>query len=322
MAGNLQFLSFLNRPSGSGSLTLTLQGFENASPTTITLAVSGIGAFSPQANAYTACQQIATQLVQYGISYSGMPTFTSNSLLDPSEPVFSSQLPMGTYRVLQSEHVLSFFSEGGFSLDVCSTVPGLQVVSTNYPVLATVDEAKKYAPILQLDLTGFTDSSIALLLEVASTRLTTLLGNNIVVCTYVHSEIGYMQRSFFLREGLPTLYYDAIRVKRPAQVYTYPLLGNSLNWNLNRDTGELYWMLSQNIINMCDPTSYGNEIKISYVAGYFSIPSEITFGVITLMQAISENTANIESLKTGTWAVKFKSTVQADLIASLNGYIL
>lgn len=324
MAGNHQFLSFLNRPSGSGDITLTLQSYISQSDSLITLSVTGLSAVSPHVNAFNATTQINTQLTQYGMQYTGAPSFSSISLLSagPAQPTFSSQLGAGNFRIHQSDHVISFFSEAPFSLDVCSSVPGLQVICGNDPILATVDTARKYGPLSQFDMTGLGDAQIAILLELASTKLTTVLNNSIVVSTYIHSEVGYLQRSMFLREGLPGIYYDGVRIKRPYQIYSYPYIGASLNWNYNHDTGELYWIPSQNVIDMFDPTAPGNEIRISYVAGYFSIPNEIAYGVVTLMQAISENTANIESLKTGTWAVKFKSTVIADLISSLAGYVL
>lgn len=324
MSGNHQYLSFLNKPSDTGDITLTLQSFNSVKNAIISLAVTGLTAVSPAANAFNAINQINTQLSQYGIAYSGSPVFTSNNLLgtQPGDPVFSSQLAAGSFRCHQSDHVISFFSEATFSLDVCSSVPGLIVMSSNDPLLCTIDTAKKYGPLSQFDMSGLSDNQIALLIELASTKLTTLLNNAIVVATYVHSEVGYLQRSVFLREGLPGIWYDGIRVKRPYEIYSYPVLGASLNWNYNKDTGELYYIPSQNIVYSNDPTYWGNEIRFSYVAGNFSIPNEIVFGVITLMQAIAENTSNIESLKTGTWGVKFKTSVIEELVSSLSGYIL
>lgn len=322
MAGFHQFLSFLNRPSGTGTLDITLQSFDAATTSLITLSVTGMTATSPQTNAYVAWQQINTQLIQYGLAYTGSPVFTSSTLLDPNQPTFSNLLAQGNYRVHQSTHVLSFFSEAPFSLSVCSNTPGLMVVASNNPVLVTLDQAKAYAPLTQTDLSGFTDDQINKLMEIASARLVSVLNNNIVVCTYVHSEVGFMQRSIWLREGLPGLYYDGVRVKKPSQIYTFPILGTSLNWNYNKDTGELNWMLANNIVDLGEPTAMGNEIKVSYVAGNFSIPSDIVFGLVGYAQSILEATGNIASLKTGTWAVKFKASADDGLRSSLGGYQL
>lgn len=310
-------MSIMQPAASSGGFSVTLQTIDAKYNLLQTMAVTGINLNdSPATIAYNAQAQLTTQLIQYGINFSGNPVFTSLGIIDPSgSPNFSSQLGLATFRITQSDHILCFFSEADYNLTVTNDTTGCFQYVSDVPLLATLAQINAYGPISGLVLetvagAQLTDDQVAYLIELASGQLITILNNNIVVCTYVHEAIGYWQRSFFLREGIPGIYFDGVRVKPSTSVLMYGVLvGNSLsmNWNYKRATGELNYIPSQNLVGSWEPSAMGNEIKISYVAGNYHIPKAILLGLIELMTAVLENKGDISELKAGTWSVKFNN---------------
>lgn len=313
----LNFISIMQAAASSGSFNVTVETINAQANLLQQMVVTGVNLNdSPITIAFNAQAQLTVQLAQYGIAYTGAPQFTSLGIIDPSgSPNFSSQLGLATFRITQSDHVLCFFSEADFILSVSNDTTGCYQYVSDVPLLGTIAQINTFGPISGLVLetvagAALSTDQIVYLIELASSKLIQILNNNIVVCTYVHEAIGYWQRSFFLREGIPGIYFDGVRVKPSTSVLMYGILvGNSLsmNWNYKRATGELNYIPSQNLIGAYEPSAMGNEIKISYVAGNFHIPRAILSGLMDLMTAILENRGDISELKTGTWSVKFNN---------------
>lgn len=306
----------MSQAGASGGYTVTLQTIDAQTNLLQSLAVTGISlADSPTTIALKSQAQLTTQLSQYGILYSGSPVFTSNGIIDFSNsPNLSSQLGMATFRITQSDGILCFFSEANFILTISNDTTSSNATVSDVPLLATLAQITSDGPIAGLvletvDGTSLTQAQIISLVEAASAKLISILNNKVVICTYIHEDIGFWQRSFFLREGIPGIYFDGVRVKPSSSIQWFGVLVGaslSLAWNYVRTTGELNYIASQNLVSTYEPSGMGNEIKISYVAGNFHIPKSIIYGVISLMTSILENKGDIAELKTGTWSVKFK----------------
>jgi hypothetical protein len=271
--------------------------------------------------AINATNQLNTQFNQYTwtfmgetntLAYTGQPVFTSNQALTPTGfPLFSSQLGCPTFRVNCSAHVITIFN------------------ASETPSLITVNRAMNDGPLTGLTLTDvsgqtLSNTQIAALIEFASAKVVAAINNQICLATYIHEDVGSYQKSFFLRP--PVIYFDGVWSKRP---YSFSLYGiflggsSSIIWNLNRSSGELAYIPAQNCYYSYEPTSPENEIKISYVAGYYRIPIAVEIGVLNYMVYLLENKADVKSLKAGTWAVEFKDTPIIDRIREdLQQYII
>lgn len=318
--------------ASSGGYSLNIQTIDAIQNVVFNMSVTGIVAGDDEVTiANKSLPQLNTQLLQYNFAYQGSPQFTSNSPYNTGQPIFSSQLASASWRITWSEHVLCFFSEANFLLTPTNNTTGSLIISNDQPILVTATEAQSDGPLAGLvlnDISGtpLSTSQIATLAKIASSKLISILNNRIVIITAIHEDSGYWQRSFFLRDAIPGIYYDGVRVKRPYSVSLFgTLIGDSTSivWNYNRWTGELNYIPSQNLVNTFEPSAMGNEIKISYVAGWFNIPSAISQAVLRLMTYVLENNGGIKSLKTGTWAVTFKDTPLIDqLREELVTYIL
>jgi hypothetical protein len=264
------------------------------------------------------------------LAYTGMPVFTSNQALTPNGfPQFSSQLGCPTFRVNCSAHIITIFSEADYLLTVTDEGTGMIFNVGETPSLLTVERAMNDGPLTGLTLTDvsgqtLTNNQIATLIEFGSARVIQAINNQICLATYIHEDVGTYQKSFFLRK--PVVYFDGVWAKRP---YTFSLYGIFLGgsaaiiWNLNRSSGELAYIPSQNCYFDYSPSSPENEIKISYVAGNYKIPVAVEIAVLNYMVYLLENKADVKALKAGTWEVQFKDTPIIDRIREdLQQYII
>lgn len=306
-----------------GSVTVFTVVPPNPVNVTLQLAVTGLNISDTEnTTAYKIWSQINTQLTQYGAQYSG-------------SPIFSSQIPYPTFRTFPSSHIVSFFSESQFNITVAASGidPGCILNIDSTPSLATCAQIAPIASInsvLLRDITGttLTNVNLALAVKIASARLINgLRGNNIVTCGFLHEDKGNYQRSMWLRRGIPGIYFDPIRVKRPYSVSLFgTMVGDSTSvvWNYIKATGELQYIPAQNLINTYEPTFLQNEIKVSYVAGNWVIPPLITYAITTLIGSALQSRAGIRALKTGSFDVQYFpfSTLQEVLIELNNDYCL
>lgn len=314
----------------------------------VTIQLTATGILSPLTEnqaAFSMSNQFNTLLAQMTFSYTlgdgvhtlsylyrGQPQFTGNSTIDGNGfPIFGSMLGFPTFRVNVSEGVLTFFSECDYDLTLVTNLSGATFRISETPLLCTIAEARNEGPINGLVLTDIngvllTDYQVASLIEICSSRLIAMLRNRVVVCTRIQEEMGYWQRSFFLRRSTPGIWFDGVWTQRP---YAFGLFGiflggsGSSEWNYKRRTGELQYMLSQNCFSSYEPSSFGNAIKISYVGGYYKIPIAIQAGLYRLMAVTLENNQGIASEKAGTWEIKYKDTPLIDqLREELSEYIV
>lgn len=325
MSQQLFFVSFLSNAASSGSINLTLQTnnplFQETSPvatytpinTTIALSVTGvIQGMDPVSIANLANTQFNTQLLQASAVYAG-------------SPVFSSQIPNATFRIGQTDHVLSFFSQSLFTITASSNTTGAIVNLGPKPSLVTTGYIRSNAglaavPLVDVNGVTLTDTQLAFMSSVMSSQLITLLGMNyIVICTFLLEETGNYQLELDLTGGIPGIWFDGIRVKRPYSVSLYgTLVGDSTSivWNYITKRGKLRYIPAQNLTNTYEPTFWGNELKVSYVAGNNHIPDAIGYGILRLLGAGLQNRYGIASLKTGSFDVKYFNQQLLDQIVS------
>lgn len=290
------FQSFLSSASASGGFSVQLQTFNAESNITLTLVATGITAGMGETDmAQTANTQFQTQLIQYGILYSGVPAF-------------SSQTPQASFRIFNTDHVLTYWSEALFKLTLVTNTTGAQIKCDHEVYLITLTDFDSLVGVVDIGNTTLTTNQKILLIKVASSQLTSALNNNFVICGFTNTTTGSWQTAIFLRGGRPVIDWDAPHVAFPSAIpYSlYPEAPNpKLLWSLNPLTGQLFYKAWQNVANIVEPWSLNNECKTSYYAGNFNLPGALLFGIIQIITATLENRAGIKSIKTGSFETVF-----------------
>lgn len=327
MAQNHVFLNLESVAASSGSLVVNLKTSDSIVNINQSLTATGLVAGqSPESMVAAMVTQFNIQLIQYGLNYTGSPIFSSYLAQYDVQ-----QATPATFRITYTDHVICFFSESSFVLSVLADGTGCNpVVSTLTPLLATLQTFKNFAPIEGLDLNNLSDQTILYLIQLSSANLINLLNNKLVRCTFVHEDNGNWQKSFFLRQALPAVFFDGVRSRRPDSFSLYgSLVGytTSLAWSFNHGTGELRYIPTQNLVFDYEPAGGNNEIRISYVAGNMNIPIAILSGLMALAKASLQGLgvgSNVQELKTGTFSVRFKNgmTIGQAIREDLSPYLI
>lgn len=289
-----QFISFLTPAATSGGFSIVLSDTTNSN--VFTMPVSGITTLQTEIDiAQSAQTQVQTQLYQYNLAYSGTPAF-------------SGQSPAFTFRLFRTDHVLILWSEAYFRVSIANNTSGTTILADHESALMTVTDYDAFTDLVPLEAANLTTDQKVFLIKLASSRLVTALNNNIVICGFTKTMNGEWQTSAFLREGLPVIDFDPPRVSFPLSLayQLYPTdPGPKLVWNLNPITGQLKYKPAQNVVNWPEPWSQGNEVKISYYAGNWNLPTAIIGALIQIIVATLENRAGIKALKTGSFQVTY-----------------
>lgn len=306
------FCSVLSACASAGNFSVQLTSLNASANVTVTLSATGntVG-MSPDEMAANAITQFQTQLIQYGCIYNG-------------EPVLSQDVPAATWRVLNTDHVITFFSECQFRIKLYSNTTGAQIVTGHEPMLITLADFNTYANIMKVGGANLTDEEKLLLITTASGLVTSYLNNQLVLAGYVKTETGCYQKSFFLNQGLPVQSFDPPKIAPPGMYFMwwYVVLP-WVRWNLNPETGELYYQPSQNLLNWPEPSSLGYQIKISYVAGNLNLPAQVLIAMTMLIKSIVNDMGGAKSLKTGSFQVVMRDrTVIQEALSILDEFVL
>lgn len=308
------FVSFLSAAASAGSIDFTLRSYNASANVTLALTATGFtSGMAPDQCAISAINQLSTQITQYGLQY--------------AVPQITGEIPAALFRLNRTEHIVNFFSECQFSLIIDSNDTGASVSVTHEPLLVTLDKFTSLFGLIKGGATLTTDEKL-LLIETISGIITSYCNNNFAIAGYVQSFNGFYQRSFFLNLGLPVQSFDPPRLAPPIiglglQWYLWYLVYPWVRWNLVPETGELFFQPNNNIINSYEPGSLNNQVKVSYVAGEFYLPSQLLFCFTQIAKSILNDPLGVASLKTGSFQVQFrgKTAIEAAL-AYLDDYIL
>lgn len=289
------FINCLSAAAASGDWSVRLQSLNAGANVTLTLVATGTQAgWAPDQIAQNAVTQFQTLLIQNSVEY--------------LQPRFSGQTPQAAWRVICTDHVITFFSESQFLLSIADNSPGASIVATHDPLLVTYTDLDSLVALMNIGAT-LTEDQKLLLIQQVSGLIVSYTNNLIVQAGYVQSWVGYYQKSFFLTLGNPIQSFDMPRVAPPGLNFNYlwwDFLVMWYQWNLNPITGQLDFMNSQNLLNVMEPSSLQNQIKISYVAGEYHIPAQVLLVAVQLIKAIINDPIGVKSLKTGSFAVQYR----------------
>lgn len=290
------FCDVLSACASAGDFSVQLTSLNASANVTITLTATGntVG-MSTDDMAYNAITQWRTQLIQYGCAYDGAPQF-------------SQEVPAASWRLLNTDHVITFFSECQFRIRLSSNTTGAEIVTGHEPLLCTLADLDTYATLMKLGATLSTAEKI-LLITTASGLITSYLSNLLVQAGYVRTENGCYQRSIFLNQGLPVQSFDPPRVCPPGfwnNWYPWTILLPWIRWSLVPETGELFYQPNNSLLNNPEPTSLNYQVKVSYTAGELNLPAQVLIAMTMILKAIVNDPGALKSIKTGSFQAQFK----------------
>jgi hypothetical protein len=249
--------------------------------------------------AYSLASQFNTILIQASAAYNG-------------QPVFSDQLPISSFNVTVTDHVVCIWSQANFRIELTSNTTGSSILVGPSPVLVTLQKAKNYAPLLGIEFSDFnennlTDKQIMVLMELASDQIVKLTNNNIINSTYLKEHIGNMTGTLTLGKG-PITSWDVPYIRRPyiILVTAIPLGQAAIAYNVVTRLKLVNYRFTNDLMNLFDPFEMNNEVKMSYRAGFLNIPRIIQEKVVEMSSLMLTDT-NIKSLKGGSAAVEFRA---------------
>jgi len=227
-------------------------------------------------------------------------------------PVYGSQSPSSQARPAWTDHVTSLFSQAQFQLTLLSNNTGANIYLSSTPIYLTIAEARKYGPFRRQYWTSpqgvaFTDADIISSLENAGNEWLGITNNFVVQSCFVAERDGYLTDGIQLKK-YPLIVVDTPRVRRPSILQTLVADTTTIDilskYIVNRDTGWLTFRFAQNLVFNYEPFDFYNEIKVSYVGGYDSIPREVKMSILDISFYSGLNRYESE-LKSGTTSVKF-----------------
>lgn len=289
------FCNVLSAAASAGDFSVQLTSLNASANVVVTLTATGNTAGMPADDmAANSITQFQTQLIQYGCAYDGAP-------------VLSTEVPVASWRVMWTDHVVTFFSECQFRLKISSNTTGATIVASHEPLLITLDDFDTYSNLIKTGAT-LTEAEKILLITSASDQVTSYLNNLLVVAGYVRTEVGFYQRSFFLNQGFPVQSFDPPKIAPPGLFtwYAYFILLPWIRWSLNPDTGELFYQPNQNLLNWPEPSSLNYQFKCSYTAGNLNLPAHIIIAMAMLIKAILTDPGAAKSLKTGSFQIQYR----------------
>jgi hypothetical protein len=269
---NNQYISVVSNCAANGSLVFTIETQDLASDVSITLNVSGLtGSETASSLASKVYTQLNTIFVQEEVEFDGSVFFSDNTL----EARFDAN---------RTENVINIFSQCNYSITV-ENETGAEIVVADNPVPLTIEELDRFYTATGKSLTDscgndMSDEAKVDLLTLSSAGLCAYLNNNVVLSTYLDSEVCKGTKSVFTRKK-PLRDFWAPTVRRPYGMAfileSAPSVDpdNKINYAIDANREEIYYRFAQDMFESYEPFDDGNEILLPYIAGYPKIPTVI-----------------------------------------------
>lgn len=307
MSSTPYFISITKAPTLSGSLVFSLETYTGTPALLLTLTITGVQSTDTEEDVATRIHtQLNTLLASY--QYDGTPTL--------SDQVYDS-----SFRLAKTQHIVSLWSQCDFYFKLTSNSTGcIAFVSDSSAIFTTISMFKEYANIKGISLLSasgpsMTDSQINALLLQGSSQITSYLKSYVVATTYLNTFRGKDTKSVFLRPT-PGVSIDNIAVRRKAYInlYTNPTYtASSLSYN--RLNGELNYRPDSITVDTRSPFALDNEVQITFIAGYYTIPDEVQWATVDLVELRITGQDNIKKLQGGSGSVEFNN--QKDILTRI-----
>lgn len=310
------FVSFVKPATNNGTITITGTTYNAGTNATFVSATSIAAGDTEQTIALKVKNQLTTDLAAGDYDYSG-------------SPVFSASAPNATWQANRTDHVVNIWSQAQFSLAITDSGTGCKFQKSTDPNLITVAEAKVIGRAVYQDFIGgnglaLSDDEIATICLAACSQGVNILHNPIAIRTWLHEEITTNTGSIFLRKR-PIINWDSPVIKRPT------LLGMVANnyadtnshYIVNNHSGEVTFRYTQNMLMNYEPFDYYNDVRMTYRAGYNTIP-EVVKQVFLRLSKDFEHESAIEYVQAGTAKIQLRDTpgTKKELLNTLFGFML
>ena len=297
MSDHRTYYSILTPPTASGDLDITLETLDAETNITFTTTISLTSAMSEVEVAREIEDGLNLSLGTNSASYEGSPAFSD----DPYQ---------ATFQITRSDHVLCIWSQAQFEItENYISLGGFAKASTS-PVWVTIEKAESHNGGCFLGRNGLPmeTSMIADYLEGSCAEVASMLKNNIVLSTYL-GEYSTKQTQAIFTSPTPGVSIDTPIIKRKyfyENVWTVEYLPISYNWI--RRTGRLQYRPDEIFNLIPEAFDLGNEVRVTFIAGYSHIPVEIQRAAVTYAVSQIANPAGVAELKGGSFSVKFHTS--------------
>lgn len=292
---NRLYLSILQAPASGGSVDIVLATYGASSDIVLTLSATGLLSTDSEINiAKKIFDQFLIQLSQNSARYS-----------PPAEGLVS--LPPASFQLTRTDHVICFWSQTAFSLEVSDNTPGVVMSIKTTPTLTTVPEARNLAVIIGQDFSSLSNTQLAILLDNLSDEIVSVTNNNFVSSTYL-LDVWVNQIHGYQLPQYPVQKIDNPLTADPWTIWSinsYRAVDITSRYLIQEDGWVMYRYAQDLVHDDINPFAMNNEFRITWVAGFSKIPMAVKMASVKI-STFYINYSIYEELKGGTSSVKFK----------------
>lgn len=289
------YLSVLQAPTASGDISVVLSTYGASSDITLTMSATGLFTTdSEEKIAKKLYDQFLVQLAQAGAIY----TSPAESITVP---------PPATIQITRTDHVICFWSQASLNIEISSNNPNSILAIRNTPTLMTVPAARSMSVVLGQDFSNLSNAQLAELLNAISDEIISVACNNFVSSTYLLS-VWINDVNGYRLPHFPVQKIDRPLTADPWTIWSissYKAVDLTNRYLIQKDGWVMYRDAQKIVHDDINPFAYGNEFRITWIAGESKIPQAVKVAIIKLATFYT-NYSIYEELKGGTSSVKFK----------------
>lgn len=313
MASSWQYISILKKPSAGETLRFTFQQL-NILTDSFYVDILISASDSEEQTALIIKDALNAYFSENEYLYQGVPSFSRDGY------------PPFTLIAVVCDHVIHVWSQVGFKI-TCSlsngNAPETIIDIAEVPVFTTIEAFQNIAPsygisLLNKDGSEYSEQQIVQMAKIGSNQIIRLLnGFKICASTYLTEHMGNYKLGFKF-EVRPVLYEDRPIVRGPYFSNMSAQYDCVLEYDIDYQDGLLKF--PNYGIYQRQPLDINNVLKMTYVAGFATIPSIVQEETSHIASFLKFNPM-VESIKQGTFQINYRDfmMVRNEIQQSLNG---
>jgi hypothetical protein len=311
-----QFISVLRKPATvtGKHLKFKVSSLNASVSDSFAIDVVFVGTDTERTCAQKIYDAISTKLA----ANAGQYLYAGTSTFYPSAAPF-------TFRTLKTDHIVNLWSQAEFQIDPDSgSDSDIVLVYGPDPVFTTLPELERNAAAVSLRLTNnagvqFDDDILVEFLKLASSEAVAIMGKPIVAATFLH-QMSARGDDWFEVSETPVIRWDNA-LSKYGGVLQLNYTQNILTVQIDRETGVGHFEGARGVVdtgNVNNPAGFGgtrpgqdgNEIQLTYIAGYGAVPGILKLETSRLIgtQAVP---GYIESVKGASFSMTIKNLKDA-----------
>lgn len=243
-------------------------------------------------------------------AYTGYPVFTMD------------EFPF-TFRSTQTDHILNFWSQSPYSVQMVTNNSGAYVRLSDCPIFPLLSQAKDIARVKGVFISTMSDDQVVDAIEAASALIVSWLGGfNVVMATYLHEETGDWKRGFDLKYN-PVPYHDYMVARGPYIPSYVGALATSVvqRFNVDEYLGSVEFLDWSNALQLREIGDFGNVARMTYQAGYNSVPLVLRQETVRVLDS-SNQPSTVRRLSGGSGSIELEdyNTVMKQTLYNLQQF--